>query len=248
MSFCQNCVEGVRHEGATTGTYETVGGIKTYVATPSGDYAKDKALIYIPDIFGQELNNNLLLADAYAKNGVKVYFPDIFAGDAAPADALTPGSGWDLRAWASKHTAKEIMPILESLMQALTAQGVTKFAATGYCFGARFVFNLAFENKIAVSITAHPSQLQIEDLEKYAQISKAALLINSCTHDPMFTSEKIEAADRLLGEKFEPGYERAHWEGCSHGFAVRGDISDPVVKAGKEGAFKKSVEFLKKYL
>lgn len=117
---------------------------------------------------------------------------------------------------------------------------------------ARFVFNLAFENKIAVSITAHPSQLQIEDLEvlpfghilcarcrnwsltvfdlpylyhqKYAQISKAALLINSCTHDPMFTSEKIEAADRLLGEKFEPGYERAHWEGCSHGFAVRGDI------------------------
>lgn len=122
---------------------------------------------------------------------------------------------------------------------------------------ARFVFNLALENKVVVSITAHPSQIQVEDLEvltfdhtfslahssdsdppyrdfpcqKYAQTSKAALLINTCTHDPQFPPEKIEAADRLLGAgktakatTFEPGYERAHWEGCTHGFAVRGDM------------------------
>ena len=42
----------------------------------------------------------------------------------------------------------------------------------------------------------------------------------------MFTPEKIEAADRLMGDKvrFAPGYERAHWEGCAHGFACRGDV------------------------
>jgi hypothetical protein len=41
---------------------------------------------------------------------------------------------------------------------------------------------------------------------------------------------------------------REHFDGCSHGFAVRGDLSDPKVKAGKEGAFEKSVAFFKKYL
>ncbi|ORY82965.1 hypothetical protein BCR35DRAFT_331335 [Leucosporidium creatinivorum] len=37
----------------------------------------------------------------------------------------------------------------------------------------------------------------------------------------------------------------AVWKGCSHGFGPRGDISIPEVKAGKEGAFQASVEFLK---
>lgn len=90
---------------------------------------------------------------------------------------------------------------------------------------ARYVFNLAFENKISVSVTAHPTMIQVEDLQKYLEVSKAPLLINSCTTDPQFPPEKIEAADRILGGgKFAPGYERVHWEGCTHGFAVRGDI------------------------
>lgn len=67
--------------------------------------------------------------------------------------------------------------------------------------------------------------IQVEDLQKYLEVSKAPLLINSCTTDPQFPPEKIEAADRILGGgKFAPGYERVHWEGCTHGFAVRGDV------------------------
>ncbi len=48
--------------------------------------------------------------------------------------------------------------------------------------------------------------------------------------------------------KFAPGYERLYFEGCKHGFAVRGDISNPKIKAAKEGAFDASVKWLKKYL
>ena len=50
------------------------------------------------------------------------------------------------------------------------------------------------------------------------------------------------------GGKFAPGYKREHFDGCSHGFAVRGDMSIPKVKAGKEGAFKASVEWFQKHL
>ncbi len=48
--------------------------------------------------------------------------------------------------------------------------------------------------------------------------------------------------------KFAPGYARLYFEGCTHGFAVRGDISNPKIKAAKEEAFNASVQWLKKYL
>ena len=58
-----------------------------------------------------------------------------------------------------------------------------------------------------------------------------------------------EKADEVLGGgKFAPGYKREYFEGCAHGFTIRGDLSDPKVVAGREGAFKASVEWLIKYL
>ncbi|EIM81993.1 chlorocatechol-degradation protein [Stereum hirsutum FP-91666 SS1] len=245
MSFCKHCIEGVVHEGETTGTIETIGGVRTYIATPSQDFPKDKAVLILTDVFGLELNNNRLLADAYAKNGFKVFMPDLFDGDSVAADALNPGSNFDLMEWFGRHGPQIITPIIDNVIAAANEQGFKIFAGVGYCFGARYVFNLAFENKISVSVTAHPTMIQVEDLQKYLEVSKAPLLINSCTTDPQFPPEKIEAADRILGGgKFAPGYERVHWEGCTHGFAVRGDISDPKIKASKEGCFKKCVEFL----
>lgn len=63
----------------------------------------------------------------------------------------------------------------------------------------------------------------------------------------MFPLESQAKADEIFG-KFEPGYKREYFEGCTHGFAVRGDLSDPKVKAGKEGAFKAAAEWIIKYL
>jgi len=87
-----------------------INGIKTYVGTPKADYPKDKAIIYLPDIFGLELPNNRvhcppsrpnllfvlissihwqLLVDDFARNGFKVYAPDLFEDDPVPPDALS---------------------------------------------------------------------------------------------------------------------------------------------------------------
>lgn len=133
----------------------------------------------------------------------------------------------------------------------------------------RCCFDFAFKNLTHVTVTAHPSLLKVpEDLEvsslepnltrlqtyidipqKYLAESKSPLLINSCTVDTQFPHESQAKADELLGGgKFAPGYEREYWDGCTHGFAVRGDMTDPKVKAGKEGAFEKSVAFFKKHL
>ena len=74
------------------------------------------------------------------------------------------------------------------------------------------------------------------------------LLINSCEVE-QFPSEACAKADEIFGGgKFTPGYKREYFERCSHGFSVHGDMSDPKVKAGKEGAFKAAVEWIKEHI
>jgi dienelactone hydrolase len=107
---------------------------------------------------------------------------------------------------------------------------------------ARLVFDLAFDNVIHVGVVAHPSLLKPEDLDvghsfvdmhipllsvmplqTYIAKSKAPLLINSCEVDEAFPKSFAETADQKFAN-FAPGYRRTHYEGASHGFAVRGDV------------------------
>ncbi|KAJ7038567.1 dienelactone hydrolase endo-1,3,1,4-beta-D-glucanase [Mycena alexandri] len=248
MSFCKDCIKGVTHEGTPEGKIEIIGGIESYVATPTGDYPKDKVVLYISDVFGIHLPNHQLLADDFARNGLRTIIPEILNGDPVPADALAPGGNFDLEKWLETHGSAETRPPLDKVIAALKADGVASFAAVGYCFGARYVFDLAFENLISSGAVAHPSLLEVPaDLEKYVATSRAPLLINSCTNDVRFPHEAQAKADEVFAN-FAPGYKREYFEGCTHGFAVRGDLSDPKVKAGKEGAFKATVEWFIKHV
>ncbi|TFK39477.1 dienelactone hydrolase endo-1,3,1,4-beta-D-glucanase [Crucibulum laeve] len=254
MSFCKHCVQGVTHEGTPEGKWEKIGGVDCYIGTPAVDYPKDKVVLFLADAFGIQLVNNQLLVDDFARNGFRTIAPDYLNGDPIPADALNnnisaldPSQTFDIKKWFQDgHTKEHTRPTLDKVINALKEEGVSTFAATGYCFGGRYVFDLAFDNAISVSVASHPSILTIpDDLEKYAAVAKAPLLINGCTFDPQFPPEAQEKADQIFGDgKFAPGYKREYWEGCTHGFAVRGDMSDPKVKAGKEGAFKAAVEWL----
>ncbi|KAF5362197.1 hypothetical protein D9756_002692 [Leucocoprinus leucothites] len=248
MSLCKHCISGVRHEGTPEGKETQINGVDVYIATPTVDYPKDKALLYLPDVFGHKLINAQLLADDYARNGFYTVIPDYLNGDALAPDSLGRAD-FDLMKWLSNHMQEQTRPTLDKVIAGLVEQDVKEFVAVGYCFGGRYVFDLAFENVIKASVVCHPSLLKVpDDLEKYAQTSKAPLLINSCTTDTQFPHEAQAQADTIFGQgKFGPGYERAYWEGCTHGFAVRGDLSDPKVKAGKEGAFKNAVEWFIKY-
>ncbi|KAJ7851034.1 Alpha/Beta hydrolase protein [Mycena olivaceomarginata] len=249
MSLCKHCIQGVTHQGTPTGKIETIGGIECYVATPTVDYPKDKVLLYITDVFGYAFVNCKLLVDDFARNGFKVVAPDIMQGDPIPEDALLGvEGGFDLAGWLKNHGAEYARPPLDKVLAALKAAGVTSVGAVGYCYGARWVFDLAFDNAITVAAVAHPSLLQVPaDLEKYVATAKAPLLINSCEVDPQFPPASQAAADKIFAG-FAPGYKRPYFAGCTHGFAVRGDLSNPQVKAGKEGAFKESVEWFMEHL
>ncbi|KIM53525.1 hypothetical protein SCLCIDRAFT_1222744 [Scleroderma citrinum Foug A] len=250
MSLCNDCIKGVRHEGVPEGKVEDIGGVKCYVGTPSGECAKEKAILFLPDVFGIELVNSQLLVDDFARNGFKTIAIDYLNGDPIPENAFS-NPNFNFMAWLSNHGNDETRPNVDKVIAALREQGVTEFGATGYCFGARYAFDLAFQNLVKVTVVSHPSLLEIPgDLVKYKELSKAPLLINSCTFDQRFPHEAQAKADEILGggEQFTDTYRREYFEGCTHGFAVRGDLSDPKTKAGKEGSFEASVKFFNRFL
>ncbi|KAI6044506.1 hypothetical protein EDC04DRAFT_2561358, partial [Pisolithus marmoratus] len=171
---------------------------------------------------------------------------DYLNGDSVPEYAMTvriPVNDADSGMTFGDRRNEQTRSNIDKVVAALKEQGVKDFGVTGYCFGGRYSFDLAFENIIKVTVASHPSLLQApEDLER----SKASLLINSCTVDLPFPREFQAEADRVIGnsERFTATYRRE----CFEGFAIRGDRSKPEVKVGREGSFKATVWFFKMHL
>jgi len=249
QTLCAGCVTGSLHEGTPQGKIEYIDGVQCYIATPSGDYPKDKVLLYLTDAFGIPLLNNKLLADGFAREGFKTVIVDYHNGDSIPVGTMhRPSQGFDLDGWLKNHTADHSLPPLRKVIAVLKGQGVTTFGATGYCMGSYYVFQLAFEGYLSAASAAHPSFLAVpEDLEKYAKTVTAPLLINGCETDWQYPIEKQKIGDEIFAN-FAPGYKREYFVGCDHGFAVRGDVRVPVIKKGKEGAFTATVAWMNKYL
>ncbi|KAH8926445.1 hypothetical protein BT69DRAFT_1348053 [Atractiella rhizophila] len=128
MSLCKACVSGVLHEGEATGTIEIINGVKCYIGKPAGDYPKNKALVFLPDAFSIELNNNKLLVDAYAKNGFYTVAIDILDGDAVPADDMNMRS-FDFKAWIVNHGYEKTKGITDAAIKGLKDQGFESFGA-----------------------------------------------------------------------------------------------------------------------
>ena len=89
--------------------------------------------------------------------------PDILEGD--PRGLDTP-KDFDRAAWVAKHAPHSWGPVVDSVVQALKAEGVTWIGTTGYCFGAPPVWHLALKGWSTVSVVTHPSRLRApEDLQ-----------------------------------------------------------------------------------
>jgi hypothetical protein len=61
LSEC--CVSGHLHEGQPEGIETEVAGLKTYIASPPNG-SKEKAILYVTDIFGYKLNVYLFQFEA----------------------------------------------------------------------------------------------------------------------------------------------------------------------------------------
>ena len=217
------CITASFHEGTPKGKHVPLCGLDTYV---SGD-ASDRVIVIFTDVFGHKLNNTLLIADEMAKSGYKVLIPDILNND--PFDANTDLLA--LGAWIPKHTNEIIKPQVDAYMEALKKELKPKFIGViGYCFGAPFAAQQISASGYAdAGAIAHPSRVSMEEV---AAIKKP-IIISAAEVDPVFPVELRHETEKKLTE-IGARYQIDLFSGVSHGYAVRGDILDPVVKYAKE--------------
>ncbi|GAA6017480.1 hypothetical protein JCM10207_008241 [Rhodosporidiobolus poonsookiae] len=236
------CVQGYIHEGTPVGSIDP--STKAYVTLPSGDYDKTKALLFLTDIFGPELPNGQLLADSYAKNGLATYMPDMTDGEPFKKENLNFGQHKRTE-WSARHGKERTRATIDRVIAQLKEQGVTKFAAIGYCWGARYVVDLVLEDIASVGITAHASLIEVpKDIEALDK-KPAHFLWLHALQDTRMTADIQKQVKELL--KDNKMHKHIDFD-AGHGFAIRGDPSDAKVRAEADRAFDEAVSFLKEHL
>ncbi|KAK4695676.1 hypothetical protein P7C71_g2104, partial [Lecanoromycetidae sp. Uapishka_2] len=87
------------------------------------------------------------------------------------------------------------------------------------------------QNLVDCISTAHPSALTKEEIDAVA----VPVQILASEHDPQFTPELKEYVNKVI-PSLNVEYDYQYFPGLIHGFAVRGDQSDPKQKLGLERA------------
>lgn len=232
------CIESNFHEGQPVGKFETVFNLDTYVTGHNN--SDSRSIVILTDIYGHKYNNVLLVADQLAKSaGYKVYIPDILKGDPVPA------SHGDLSPWLKNHSNEITKPIVDGFMKELRAKiGSDAFVgAIGYCFGAKYAIQqIAADGHASAAAAAHPSFV---DLEEVKQIKKP-LIISAAETDPIFPADLRHQTENALAE-IKATYQIDLFSGVSHGFAVRGDLTNPEVRYAADKALTDQIQFFARF-
>ncbi|KAL7929307.1 alpha/beta-hydrolase [Trichoderma chlorosporum] len=243
------CFKGVKHEGEATGKSFKIGNYDAYLATPEDNNNHQGAgILYLSDVFGIWANSQLI-ADQYAANGYTTLIIDILNGD-----ALTeiPGHNFDWMKWlmggfrdeSTPHTNEYVDPAVEEAIKYMRKElKITAIGAVGYCFGAKYVARHSGTEKISVGYMAHPSNVDEDEIKSF----QGPLSIAAAEHDDLFPTDLRYKTENLLKTKDFP-YQINLFSGVSHGFGVRGDLSNPVFKWSKEQAFLQAIAWFDQYL
>ncbi|KIH93151.1 dienelactone hydrolase [Sporothrix brasiliensis 5110] len=232
----QCCFTGSIHAGTPQGVEEELAGVQTYVARPpTGVAGNGHVVFYFPDVWGLS-NNAKLLMDGFAAAGFTALGIDYFRGDPiskyrAGHDAPAPPD-FDQKAWRNKHFAFATahVPVwVEAAKARFGSAPDTRYACTGYCFGAPFVLDLLATDGVSAGAVAHPSQLK----EEHFRSAKQPLFLSCAEHDQAFHTEPRRKALDILMEQKTPFHEQLFYN-VKHGFASRGDLSDPYERWVKE--------------
>ncbi|KAF4968344.1 hypothetical protein FSARC_4290 [Fusarium sarcochroum] len=198
---------------------------------------KRTGVLLLTDVYGIKLKENRQLADNFASNGFITVAPDFFNGSPAPS-VDTPG--FDIQDFLAKHPPSVADPIVAKAIKYLQKElGVNKIAATGYCYGGRYVFrSLDKDGGVDVGFTAHPSLLATEEIEAVIKPVSVA----GAANDDIFPQKRQAETDAILTKIGKP-FTSVLYSGTSHGFAVRPNTSEPQQVFAKEEAFYQAVRF-----
>lgn len=217
------CFKAFHHEGDFKGEYQEIAGLDSYVIGESSDHM----IVIITDVFGYKLNNIRLIADNLNElTSFQVIIPDILQND--PVD---PAGPFNREEWFGKHHPGITSPIVtEFLTKLRNEKNPKKVFGIGYCFGAKFVVeHLGNDGLFDVGAVAHPSLLTVEDIDTIAN----PILISTGDNDAAFEPELRTKTIETLSKK-DTRFQVDIFQGATHGYAVKGDISNSLIKYAKE--------------
>ncbi|KAK5636226.1 hypothetical protein RRF57_011938 [Xylaria bambusicola] len=241
---CCNIPPIVSHGYDPKGSYEELGGYKSYVTGPS-DATKGVVTIY--DIFGY-YPQTLQGADIVALSGTtkyKVFIPDWFNGDPADLSWFPPDNiekQQKLGAFFQKHPPPIIASRVPGYVKALSEKypGIKEWAILGFCWGGKVVslVTASPENPFKVGIEAHPAMIDPKDAEGI----KIPLALLASKDENPGDVKKFEA--NLTGPKHVETFPDQ-----IHGWmAARSDLDDERVKSEYKRGYQVVLNFLSQHL
>lgn len=164
---------------------------------------------------------------------------------------VNPPEGFEIMKWfageaphgKTPHTPDTVFPIVDSSVKYLREQGFKKIGSVGYCYGAKYVTIALGKGQIDVGYVAHPSFVEESELAAI----KGPYSIAAAETDQIFPADKRHKSEEILKETKQP-YQINLYSATTHGFAVRGDLSNPAIKFGMEQAFLQAVQWFDQWL
>lgn len=200
--------------------------------------------------------------------------PDLHAGDSLSVEAMgfmiaKPQGWWGacrrtlgflgsapmLVSWFRRHGDAATLPLLDAFWGGLRDAGVTAAAVYGFCWGGRYSLLAAAGGArgggglVVAAGAAHPSFTAVPgDIDALA-VPTVFVLAES---DDVFTASDAAKTRAILARKAEatpPLPSEVHsYPGTRHGFAVKGDETDPVVGAARAAAVDATAAFFARHL
>jgi len=222
------------------GTYETIGGYKTYVTGPAD---ATKAIVVIFDIFGY-FDQTLQGADILStsdKQKYKVYMPDWFEGKPCPIEIFPPDNDEKkekLGKFFETFPPPKIAGKVPSFVDAIKAKdsSISKFGILGFCWGGKVaaLSVKADNNPFSVAASAHPAMVDPAD----AQGMTVPFAMLASGDEPAEDVKKFEEALGGVKKHVEIFKDQIHgW------MAARSNLEDERVKSEYERGYKTVLKF-----
>ncbi|KAF4124772.1 Dienelactone hydrolase [Geosmithia morbida] len=222
------------------GTYEEIGGYRSYVTGPAD---ATKAIVVTYDIFGyfeQTLQGADILAYSDDKQKYKVYMPDWFHGKPFPISSFPPDNeekqkalGKFFETYPPPKVAGQIPPYVDAIKA--KDSSITSFGIVGYCWGGKVISLVvkADSNPFSIAAAAHPAMVDPADAEGI----KVPFALLASKDEPIEDVDKFEAALKV------PKHVETFPDQIHGWMAARSNLEDPRVKAEYERGYKVLVEF-----
>ncbi|KAI1778911.1 Alpha/Beta hydrolase protein [Hypoxylon cercidicola] len=242
---CCNIPPVVSKGYSAKGSYEELGGFKSYVTGPKD---ATKGIISIFDIFGfypQTLQGADILATADHAQTYKVFMPDWFAGEPCPLEWFPPDTEEKqkgLGAFFQKNPPPGVAAKVPGYVDAVSAKypEIKSWAIIGFCWGGKVVSLVTSkpDTVFKAGVECHPAMVDPSD----ASGIKVPLMMLASKDEPPEDVHKFEAS--LSGPKHVEIFgDQIHgW------MAARSDLEDERVRSEYTRAYETVLKFLSKHV